>query len=506
MAKLQKTKAEVVAAIRRKSAFSLPNNPTAAGWTPNEIRDTLYRPIVDISASVLAELDRLAEELSELLGKHSIDRIEAVSGSIYTGSFGIRYTKGANGFRAASREGVEGDLILPSYIFFDGAYYPLLSIEEGAFSDCGITSVWIPDTVSFVGAFAFRGCESLLQVLFEGAATVGTGAFPPNATVRVPREHLAAFAASLGTFGGTVEGYDTAVSNAESLAGIEDDMESGAAATKLKLYASASATVLSTLQEVVSSLQSQVSSNNEDITALADGKLSKVESVTPDRRIYTVGKTGQQEMLSVAEAPSDGRVPLYRDGGNLAVDTPTQMSHAANKRYVDVLARGLAAQTEVNLDPNTYVLTVKLKNRDGELIAYSTIDLPLESMKMGASYNNGVLTLSIRPTEGNTPQTVDVNISDLISGLVNTTAFESGIEALEERIGRGMEALLLDVQDENREHLAAMRAENAEQLEMIGSLLDGARQIMSNEDNGKHYTYQFFVRDGHFGIRTNEII
>lgn len=59
---------EVLEAIKRKSAFTLPDNPGASGYKPEDIRRALYRPILDATNSALAEIDRVIDEINDYLG------------------------------------------------------------------------------------------------------------------------------------------------------------------------------------------------------------------------------------------------------------------------------------------------------------------------------------------------------------------------------------------------------------------------------------------------------
>lgn len=65
MPKINKTSTEVRNAILRKSAYSLPDNPSNLGYKPKEIRERLYKPIIDESNSMQSELDRIVDELNE---------------------------------------------------------------------------------------------------------------------------------------------------------------------------------------------------------------------------------------------------------------------------------------------------------------------------------------------------------------------------------------------------------------------------------------------------------
>lgn len=64
---IKKTREDVRKAIKLKSAESLPDNPTAQGYSANEIKKTLYAPITDDENSVLAEMNRIVEETNEAL-------------------------------------------------------------------------------------------------------------------------------------------------------------------------------------------------------------------------------------------------------------------------------------------------------------------------------------------------------------------------------------------------------------------------------------------------------
>lgn len=82
----------------------------------------------------------------------------------------------------------------------------------------------------------------------------------------------------------------------------------------------------------------------------------------------------------------------------------------------------LAADIELSMD-SSYNLTVSLKNEDGETIGDGdTVDLPLESMVVGGSYDDGVLTLTLKNS-----QTIDIPISDIVDGLVSESRTIAGL-------------------------------------------------------------------------------
>ena len=74
--RIKPVSAETEAAIKRKSAFNLPDRPSERGMKPDEIKRTLYGPITDDENSVLAELRRIVKEANVILADVDIPLIE----------------------------------------------------------------------------------------------------------------------------------------------------------------------------------------------------------------------------------------------------------------------------------------------------------------------------------------------------------------------------------------------------------------------------------------------
>ena len=86
------------------------------------------------------------------------------------------------------------------------------------------------------------------------------------------------------------------------------------------------------------------------------------------------------------------------------------------KRKPDLSVYSLVTETgnsiAMSIDDD-YDLVVSLLDKNGNTLSTQDIDLPIESMIVDATYSAGVLTLTLQ--NGNT---VDVDISDIVSGLV----------------------------------------------------------------------------------------
>ena len=66
-----------------------------------------------------------------------------------------------------------GDLIIPDSIEYEGNTYTVVSILERAFKDCtGLTSVVVPNSITFIGETAFYGNSALVSVILPSRLTV----------------------------------------------------------------------------------------------------------------------------------------------------------------------------------------------------------------------------------------------------------------------------------------------------------------------------------------------
>lgn len=79
----------------------------------------------------------------------------------------------------------------------------------------------------------------------------------------------------------------------------------------------------------------------------------------------------------------------------------------------------------LSIDPTTYIMTLQLKNKNGSVLSSKTIDFPLETMVVGASYNKTTKQLVLTLQNGST---TSVDISDIVGGLVSDTFTIAGID------------------------------------------------------------------------------
>ena len=217
----------------------------------------------------------------------------------------------------------------------------------------------------------------------------------------------------------------------KTLKDLTEAFTSGDFANKiLKLYPSAAATTKQTLQVIINSLAAQISSNDTDIANLGNKKLDKVTATNTYKRAYIIMPDGSQATVLISESPLAGAIPLYNAKNQLFCAIPTAVNGAANKGYTDAQDLLLGSQIDLTIDKSTYKMKAVLKNFEGTVLSESKeIDLPLEQMIIKGSYNAATkkLTLTLRNNqEGVDNNSIEIDISDLIDGLVSETRTING--------------------------------------------------------------------------------
>lgn len=421
MARIQNISAETKSAIQRKSAYSLPNNPTDSGYKANDIRNAFYKPIIDAANSALTEIDRVVNELNGVLGYASkeIDSIESVTGEFYHGSDGLIYTLQDESFEVSGHDNLTGKVVIPSYVHFNGEYYTVDGIAEKAFAGSAIEEIEIPSSVTTIGNQAFYPCSKLAKATLFGNTALGTSVFPSYAVAfSVPKEHLSVYESSLASYKKSLVGFDTIINNAQ------------------------------------------------DIVTLFADKVDKDKTTASTQRVYAISTTGAQIRRKLVETPTDGEIPIYLSGGRIPVGVPVNGNDATPREYVETRLLEMGAYIDFSIDPSTYKMTLQLKNESGTVLSQGVVDLPLESMILGAKYANGVLTLNIKTADGSMNNTtIDVNISDLIRGLVSEDTFNEEVDRLDGRIDNANidhEALVQEVAQKEIYAHAAFHSEEAE--------------------------------------------
>lgn len=109
---------------------------------------------------------------------------------------------------------------------------------------------------------------------------------------------------------------------------------------------------------------------------------------------------------------------------DIAGDIPTKTSDLTNDSgFITNTVNNLTNYTiktstgsliDLEMNSSTYVITLSLKDIDGNVISTDTVDLPLESVVVGGSYDSVNEKIVLTLENGNT---VDIPVGDLVAGL-----------------------------------------------------------------------------------------
>lgn len=107
---------------------------------------------------------------------------------------------------------------------------------------------------------------------------------------------------------------------------------------------------------------------------------------------------------------------------------------------INISAPTLAKSLTLSVDTSTYILTAKLKDANGNVLSITSVDLPLETMVVGASYDETNKKIVLTLQNGNT---TSFSVADLVSGLVpdsrtiNGKNLKSNVTLTQDDVGDG---------------------------------------------------------------------
>ena len=156
--------------------------------------------------------------------------------------------------------------------------------------------------------------------------------------------------------------------------------------------------------------------NNDPLSTLLD---RKQDTITTDNKL-------DWDLVNHPTMPTvnDATLTIQRNGVLQGTFTANASSNKTINIQVPVTASDVSAlpsntkygaSLNMTLDSSTYVLTVQLKDQDGNNLGEAkTVDLPLESMVTGGSYDNSTKKITLAQQSGGN---VEISIGDIISGL-----------------------------------------------------------------------------------------
>ena len=176
-------------------------------------------------------------------------------------------------------------------------------------------------------------------------------------------------------------------------------------------------------------LQTIINNIAKTLADIEENKLNKVTDANAYKRAYIIMPDGTQATVLISETALGGAIPLYTSDGRINVAIPIADANAVNKGYSDAQDKLLGATVDLSIDTSTYIMTLQLKNTAGAVLSTAKVDFPIESVVVGGSYSGGVLTLRLKSGE-----VLNVDISSIVDGLIDTATFNRGVETLNARI------------------------------------------------------------------------
>ena len=215
----------------------------------------------------------------------------------------------------------------------------------------------------------------------------------------------------------------------------------------LKLMPNENALAPAALQDIIYGVAQSISDIEEELERLDDDKLSKVTEAATYNRVYAVDDKGKQTVLYAAASPA-GQVPLYSKNGSLiAKMSPISgmpgveiASELVNMAFINEMRKHIGAGVRFSMDPTTFIVSIDVLNIEGTVIYHTELDLPLEEFAVGASYDNGVITITLK-----NGQTLEIPVANIVNGLVTQSRHETDIKDLNSKVDALFKGYIEDV-------------------------------------------------------------
>lgn len=210
------------------------------------------------------------------------------------------------------------------------------------------------------------------------------------------------------------------------------------AAEILKLMPNENAFEKDTLQNIIYGVAQSISEILEELERLDNDKLGKVKEAATSKRVYAVDEKGEQIMMTAAASPS-GQMPLYSANGALVAKmTPIEgmpggeyPSEVVNMAFLNELRRHIGAGVRFSMDPTNYVVSVDVVNIDGQTIYHTELDLPLEELVVGVTYDDVGKNIVIKLKNG---EATVIPVAHIVNGLVTQSKHDTDINDLNSKV------------------------------------------------------------------------
>lgn len=141
---------------------------------------------------------------------------------------------------------------------------------------------------------------------------------------------------------------------------------------------------------------------------------------------YTKGETDERlnqkaNQTSLDQTNQNLNTLAGRVGTNETEITSIKAEQTTQNRQIATLIADSGNKIELSVNSQTYILTATLKNKAGEILNTSQVDLPLEAMIVNATYDSTTKELVLTLQNGTV---LRVSLADIVSGLVSQDDFD----------------------------------------------------------------------------------
>ena len=149
--------------------------------------------------------------------------------------------------------------------------------------------------------------------------------------------------------------------------------------------------------------------------------MSKINKIRVDNTTYDVEDSEVKSWARANEKPSYNYSEI-----NNTPDLSNFITKDVNNLTNYELKINTGATIELTINSSTYEMTLNLKNSAGTTISTGNVDLPLETMVVGATYDNNNKKIILELKNGTT---LDVPVGDLINGLQSEITSSNRLDA-----------------------------------------------------------------------------
>ena len=163
------------------------------------------------------------------------------------------------------------------------------------------------------------------------------------------------------------------------------------------------------------------------IDGITSTDAADISPINEDASVYIASNVQAQQIVDGGIMFDCDRRPSVEIRVVISVTTQEE-APTPNGYYTEIEVDAIAGNAlQLSIDPTTYVMTVSLISVSGTVLSTQTVDLPLESVVVGGSYNDETKTIVLTLQNG---ETVNIPVGDLVDGLATQQALDDVIDGI----------------------------------------------------------------------------